>query len=116
MNSQGKVLLWYIAHEFDLFLVLRENERDIELNSSNGLGVRGLSLKLESLPTANGGISSKSLRPRLLTLCDRGLVFFERGSGGANSQQVNLYRLPPVVVEYLDACEEFLKKVEGEIK
>ena len=115
MNSQGKVLLWYIAHEFDLFLVLRENERNIKLNSGKGLGVRNLSLKLESLPTINIGVSSKSLRPRLLSLCDRGLIFFERSVDGVNLQQINLYRLPPSVIEYLDSCEEFLKKIAGGI-
>ena len=107
-----KALLWHIAKEFDFLKVLRENEHNIELNSTTGLSVRSLSLKLENY--VDVGINSNSLRPKLLCLCDRGLVFFERGVDGSNSQQINLYRLSPVVIEYLDSCDKFLKGMKGD--
>ena len=108
LDSSGRALFWHVAREFDLFVVLRENERDIKLNSGKGISVRNLCLRMEKLPSVVSGVSQKNLRPRLLALCDRGLVFFERGSDGVSSQDVFLYRLSPSVVVFLDACEVFL--------
>ena len=116
LDSSGRALLWHVAREFDLFLVLRENERNIKLNSGKGLGVRSLCLKLEDLPGSRVGVVSKNVRPRLLELCSRGLVFVERGSDGVSSQEVFLYRLPPEVVVFLGACGVFLGACAGGLK
>ena len=105
MDNSAKALFRRVSRDIDFLLVIRANERNIEVNGGEGWDVRAVLVRAEA--DTGRSFDVGSLQAELGLLGMLGFVFFESDGKGT----VRLYRLPAAAIVFLDECEKNLRKL-----